>query len=290
MDIGLAGVGRMGHHFALHLARAGYRVLAYDPAVRDDAELEEAGVTLVNDPSGIAETSLTISMLPDAKSAHELLTGATGLFGRVARGHRHVLMGTTGIGVVHELAADAALHNVQLADAPVSGSVAAARARTLITMIGSSHELYEEIRPTLSVFTKTQTLVGPVGSGNVVKLAINVVVGSINESIAEALLLATTAGIDRHLFYEVLQSSAGGGAYADYKKAAFLSTDEPPVDAPITLIHKDLNLAIELAHQLGLKLPGALSNVDTLADAIANGDGNRDLSRIGAASIHQQKK
>ncbi|HEU4849427.1 MAG TPA: NAD-binding protein, partial [Terrimesophilobacter sp.] len=180
-------------------------------------------------------------------------------------------------------AVEAARNGVGLADAPVSGSVAAARARTLTTMVGSTPELFEELRPVLAEFTKTQFHVGPVGSGNVVKLAVNVVVGSVNESVAEALLLATKAGVDRSLFYEVLQAGAGGGAYVDYKKDAFLAAGDPPVDAPVTLIHKDLTLAAELADQLGIRLPGAAANAGVLADAIARGHGNLDLSRIGIA-------
>jgi 3-hydroxyisobutyrate dehydrogenase/2-hydroxy-3-oxopropionate reductase len=282
MDIGFAGVGRMGRQFALHLARAGHRVIAYDPFVPADDELERAGVSLVDDATAIAATPLSISMLPDGGSARRLLEDG-GLFATAAEGHRHVLMGTMGIGVVKELAAEAARRGVCLADAPVSGSVAAARAGTLTTMVGSTPELFDELRPVLAEFTQAQFHVGPVGSGNVVKLAVNVVVGAINESVAEALLLATKAGVDRSLFYEVLQAGAGGGAYVDYKKHAFLSADDPPVDAPVTLIHKDLTLAAELAEQLGIRLPGAAADASVLADAIAHGHGNLDLSRIGIA-------
>ena len=283
MDIGFAGVGRMGRHFALHLARAGHRVIAYDPVVLADDELESAGITLIHDAAAIAATSVSISMLPDAASARRLLEGAEGLFAAAAPGHRHVLMGTMGVDVVRELAVDADRHGVRLADAPVSGSVAAARARTLTTMVGATPELFEELRPLLAEFTRTQVHVGPVGSGNVVKLAVNVVVGAVNESVAEALLLATKAGVDRGLFYNVLQAGAGGGTYVDYKKDAFLAAEEPPVDAPVTLIHKDLTLAGELAAQLGIRLPGAAANAAVLAEAIARGHGGVDLCRIGMA-------
>lgn len=283
MDIGFAGVGRMGRHFALHLARAGHRVIAYDPVVLADAELESAEISIAEDAAAIAATSLSISMLPDATSARRLLEGADGLFATATPGHRHVLMGTMGVDVVQELAAEAERYGVGLADAPVSGSVAAARARTLTTMVGSTPELFDELRPLLAEFTRAQFHVGPVGSGNVVKLAVNVVVGAVNESVAEALLLATRAGVDRGLFYEVLQAGAGGGAYVDYKKDAFLAAEEPPVDAPVTLIHKDLTLAGELAEHLGIRLPGAAANAAVLAEAIALGRGNADLSRVGIA-------
>lgn len=283
MDIGFAGVGRMGRQFAIHLARAGHHVIAYDPVVRADNELSGAGISLVDDAAAIAGTSLSISMLPDAASARQLLEGAEGLFATAAPGHRHVLMGTMGVEVVKELSVEAERHGIGLADAPVSGSVAGARAGTLTTMVGATTELFAELRPLLAEFTGTQFHVGPVGSGNVVKLAVNVVVGAVNESVAEALLLATRAGVDPGLFYTVLQAGAGGGTYVNYKKDAFLATEEPPVDAPVTLIHKDLMLARELAEQLGICLPGATANAAVLADAIAHGHGGVDLARVGIA-------
>ena len=128
MDIGFAGVGRMGRQFAIHLARAGHHVIAYDPVVRADNELSGAGISLVDDAAAIAGTSLSISMLPDAASARQLLEGAEGLFATAAHGHRHVLMGTMGVEVVKELSVEAERHGIGLADAPVSGSVAGARA------------------------------------------------------------------------------------------------------------------------------------------------------------------
>ena len=283
MDIGFAGIGRMGRHFALHLAGAGHRVIAFDPVVLNDDELEGAGVRLVADAAAIAATPLSMSMLPDAASARGLLEGPAGLFASAAPRHRHVLMGTMGVDVVQELAAEAARCGIDLADAPVSGSVAAARDRTLTTMVGSTPELFEDLRPVLAELTRAQFHVGPVGSGNVVKLAVNVVVGAVNESVAEALLLATMAGVDRRLFYDVLQSGAGGGTYVDYKKEAFLAPGEPLVDAPVTLIHKDLTLAGELAAHLGVRIPGAAANAAVLAEAIGRGLGSRDLSRVGLA-------
>lgn len=281
MDIGFAGIGRMGRQFALHLSAAGHRVIAYDPYVTLDDELAGAGIELVATPDGIAGTAVTISMLPSPASALDLLAGADGLFARAGAGHRHVLMGTMGSAAVAELGAEAERHGVLLADAPVSGTVSAARAKTLTTMVGASPSLFAELQPVLAEFTKAQFHVGPLGTGNVAKLAVNVVVGAVNEAVNEALLLATRSGIDREQFYELLRASAGGGNFVEYKRQAFLDPAGTPVDAPVTIIHKDLLLAAELAASVGMELPGAAANAAVLTRAIDAGYADWDLSRVG---------
>lgn len=271
----------MGRQFALHLAAAGHRVVAYDPYVPVDDELSSAGITFAATPRGIAATSLTISMLPSPASAFEVLAGDDGLFALAVSGHRHVLMGTMGRSAAAELAVEAGRRGVLLADAPVSGSVSAARAGTVTTMVGATAELFDELRPVLAEFTKAQFHVGLVGTGNVAKLAINVVVGAVNEAVNEALLLATRSGIEREQFYELLRAGAGGGNYVEYKREAFLDPESTPVDAPVSIIHKDLLLAVELAGSLGIELPGAAANVAVLSRAIAAGYADVDLSRVG---------
>ncbi len=232
---------------------------------------------------GIAGTSLTISMLPDPASALDLLAGDDGLFALAGPGHRHVLMGTMGQAAVAELSVEAERHGVQLADAPVSGTVSAARAKTLTTMVGCSAEVFEAIQPVLAEFTRAQFHVGPMGAGNVVKLAVNVVVGAVNESVNEAITLATRSGVQRELFYEVLAASAGGGNFVEYKRDAFLNPDSARVDAPVTIIHKDLHLAAELAASLGISLPGTDANIRVLDRAIEIGLADADMSNISRA-------
>jgi 3-hydroxyisobutyrate dehydrogenase-like beta-hydroxyacid dehydrogenase len=283
MDIGFAGIGRMGRQFALHLSAAGHRVIAFDPFVTMDDELERAGIELAATREGICSTPLTISMLPDPASARELLGGKEGLFAHAGSGHRHVLMGTMGQAAVAELSSEAEHYGVLLADAPVSGTVSAARAKTITTMVGSTDELFAAIQPVLAEFTRAQFHVGELGAGNIVKLAVNVVVGAVNESVNEALLMATRAGVDRELFYEVLRAGAGGGNFVEYKREAFLNPGATGVDAPVTIIHKDLHLAEELAASLGIDLPGTRANAAVLDRAIALGFAASDMSDLAAA-------
>jgi 3-hydroxyisobutyrate dehydrogenase-like beta-hydroxyacid dehydrogenase/ketosteroid isomerase-like protein len=285
--IGFAGLGRMGRPMARNLARAGHEVLAYDPvlaASAADPDLAADGVRLVRSVADLAAAPMTISMLPDGRTTRELVTGRDGLCAAgVADGHIHVVMGTVGPTLVREVAAAAAERGVQVVDAPVSGSVSLADAAQITTMVGSSEEQFARVSPVLAAMTKMQYHTGPVGSGSTAKLAVNAVLAALNQGIAEGMLLAEAGGLDGEVFYEVLRTSAAGAPYVGYKSDAFLAPAETAVSAPVSLIHKDVSLALELAAEQRLTLPGSDAVVGVLDHATAAGLGEADMAQVLAA-------
>jgi len=285
--IGFAGLGRMGRPMARNLARAGHEVVAYDPvlaASAADPDLAAHGVRLVRSVADLAAAPMTISMLPDGRTTRELVTGRDGLCtAGVADGHLHVVMGTVGPTLVREVAAAAAERGVQVVDAPVSGSVSLADAAQITTMVGSSEEQFARVSPVLAAMTKMQYHTGPVGSGSTAKLAVNAVLAALNQGIAEGMLLAEAGGLDGAVFYEVLRTSAAGAPYVGYKSDAFLAPAETAVSAPVSLIHKDVSLALDLAAEQRLTLPGAEAVVGVLDQATAAGLGEADMAQVLAA-------
>jgi 3-hydroxyisobutyrate dehydrogenase-like beta-hydroxyacid dehydrogenase/ketosteroid isomerase-like protein len=284
--IGFAGLGRMGRPMARNLARAGHEVLAYDPvlaASADDPDLAAHGVRLVRSVADLAATPMTISMLPDGRTTREFVTGRDGLCARVADGHLHVIMGTVGPTLVREVAAAAAEHGVQVLDAPVSGSVSLADTAQITTMVGGTEEQFARVGPVLAAMTKMQYHTGPVGSGSAAKLAVNAVLAALNQGIAEGMLLAEAGGLDGAVFYEVLSTSAAGAPYVGYKSDAFLAPAETAVSAPVSLIHKDVSLALDLAAEQRLRLPGAEAVVGVLNQATDAGLGETDMAQVLAA-------
>ncbi|GAA3065433.1 hypothetical protein GCM10010464_32220 [Pseudonocardia yunnanensis] len=287
MLIGFAGLGRMGRPMARNLARAGHEVLAYDPvlaAAADDPDLAADGVRLVRAVADLAAAPMTISMLPDGHTTREFVTGRNGLCTTgIADGHLHVIMGTVGPTLVREVAAAAAEYGVQVVDAPVSGSVSLADAAQITTMIGSTEEQFARVSPVLAAMTKMQYHTGPVGSGSTAKLAVNAVLATLNQGVAEGILLAEAGGLDTAVFYEVLSTSAAGAPYVGYKSDAFLAPAETAVSAPVSLIHKDVSLALDLAAEQRLTLPGSEAVVGVLGQATAAGLGEADMAEVLAA-------
>jgi 3-hydroxyisobutyrate dehydrogenase-like beta-hydroxyacid dehydrogenase len=270
--IGFAGLGRMGGPMAANLARAGHAVLGYDPVAAPPE-----GVRRAASVRELAGAALTVSMLPDAATTGELLDA---LLPAAAPGHRHVVMGTVGPDAVRVLAERAREHGVLVVDAPVSGSVTLAAAAQITTMVGATAAAFAAVRPVLAAMTREQHHTGPVGSGQAAKLAVNAVLAALNQAVAEGLLLAEAGGLDGHVFYDVLRTSAAGAPFVAYKEEAFLAPERAPVAAPVSLIRKDVRLALDLARAAHLALPGAQAVAAVLDDAVAAGLGERDMAHV----------
>ncbi|RKT55597.1 NAD(P)-dependent oxidoreductase [Saccharothrix australiensis] len=270
MLIGFAGLGRMGRPMAANLTRAGHTVLAYDPYADGAPE----GVTLLGSATGLVDAPLTISMLPDGATTRHLVVNG---LAAAAQGHLHVVMGTVAPELVRELAGTAP---VDVVDAPVSGSVSMAGTAAITTMVGGTAEQFERVRPVLRAMTSAQFHAGPVGSGSVAKLAVNAVLATLNQGVAEGLLVAEAGGLDPKVFYDVLRTSAAGAPYVGYKETAYLSPETAGVAAPVSLIRKDLGLALDLVRAKRLDLPGVRAARTVLDDATAAGLGEADMARV----------
>ena len=125
----------------------------------------------------------------------------------------------------------------------------------LTLMVGGTAEDLERARPALEPLAKTIVHVGPLGAGAAMKLAVNTVIFGLNEALAEGLVLAEAAGVDRAMAYDVIAASAVGAPYVGYKRAAFVEPEATPVAFSLDLAAKDLGLIHELADGSGWSCP-----------------------------------
>jgi 3-hydroxyisobutyrate dehydrogenase-like beta-hydroxyacid dehydrogenase len=146
--------------------------------------------------------------------------------------------------------------------------------------VGGEAADLDRARPVLSAFGSTIFHLGPLGTGAAMKLAVNTVIFGLNEALAEGLVLAEAAGIDREAAYDVLAVSAVGAPYVAYKRAAFLEPEATPVAFALDLAAKDLRLIEELATTVGLDMPQAEANLAVIEAAIAAGDGDQDFASV----------
>jgi 3-hydroxyisobutyrate dehydrogenase and related beta-hydroxyacid dehydrogenases len=167
-----------------------------------------------------------------------------------------------------------------LLDAPVSGSVSLAASGSLTIMVGGETADLDRARPVLSALASTIFHLGPLGTGAAMKLAVNAVVFGLNGALAEGLVLAEVAGIERSVAYDVLAASAVRSPYIDYKRASFLEPETAPVAFSLDLAAKDLGLISALAAELDVPVPQAASNLAVITAASANGRGDRDFSAV----------
>jgi 3-hydroxyisobutyrate dehydrogenase len=173
-------------------------------------------------------------------------------------------------------------------DSPVSGSVSVVERGELTIMAGGRDDDLDAARPVLDVLATRIFHMGDHGTGAAMKLAVNAVVGALNLAVAEALVLAEKAGIERSTAYEVFASSVVAAPYVLYKRDAFEQPEETPVAFSLNLVAKDLDLILELARRVGASMEQAAANREAVGRALAAGFGDADISAI-AEYLRQQK-
>lgn len=280
--VGLLGIGRMGGSMAHALAAAGFELVCWNrtPAAARTLVAELGGRAVLRPADVATAADVCISMLADGPAVEAIYGGPDGLLSGARPGNVLVDSSTVPPSTIRGFAAAARSVGAGLLDAPVSGSVALARRGQLTIMVGGAAADLERARPALDALASTVFHMGPLGSGAVMKLAVNAVIFGLNEALAEALVLAEAAGIDRSLAYDVITASAAGAPLVGYKRAAFLEPDVTPVAFALDLAAKDLRLISELAAGLGVAMPQTATNLAVIAATSMDGRGDRDFSIV----------
>jgi 3-hydroxyisobutyrate dehydrogenase/2-hydroxy-3-oxopropionate reductase len=228
-------------------------------------------------------------MLADEAAVDAVYGGPDGLIAGARPGVILVDCSTVPPATLRAHAADADARGAHLLDAPVSGSVALAETGRLTLMVGGDPADLQRARPVLDALGAAVFHLGPLGSGAAMKLAVNTVVFGLNEALAEGLVLAEAAGIDRDRAYDVLTDSAVGAPFVGYKRGAFLDPDGTPVAFALELAAKDLRLIAGLAAEVGVALPQADTNLAVIRATAAAVGGERDFTTV-ADQLRRQRK
>jgi 3-hydroxyisobutyrate dehydrogenase/2-hydroxy-3-oxopropionate reductase len=282
--VAIVGTGRMGSAMAVALARSGAALILQN-RTRDRAEAlagELGGsVRVVDTPAeAAAAADVTITMLTDDAAVRSAFGGRDGLAAGARPGTVLVDMSTVLPDTIRSVEAEVRARGAGLLDAPVSGSVHLAESGALTLMVGGTAEDLELARPALEGLAKTIFHLGPLGSGASMKLAVNTLIYGLNGALAEGLVLAEAAGIDRALAYDVIAASAAGAPYVGYKRAAFVEPEATPAVFGLGLAEKDLGLITAFAAELGVPMPQAATNLELVRAASADGRVDRDFSTV----------
>jgi 3-hydroxyisobutyrate dehydrogenase-like beta-hydroxyacid dehydrogenase len=280
--VAVLGTGRMGAAMARTLRQAGFDVVLYNRSADSAQALaDEVGATAVSTPrEAAAAAQVVISSLADDTAVTEVYSGPDGAAAGLGEGAVVLEMSTIDPGTVAEIAPAIEAAGATLIDAPVSGSVPLVEQGALTVMAGGAGEGMETARPVLDALAAKVYEVGDLGSGATMKLAVNAIVHAVNIAVAEALVLAEEAGVDRATAYEVFANSAAGSPFIQYKRAAFENPEEAPVAFSLDLVAKDLDLILGLADRVGVDMDQSAANRAVAGKAIAAGLGDRDMSAV----------
>ena len=277
--IGFVGLGRMGGTMAARLLTAGYPIYGEDRNRAQVEQLAHSGLRWRDTPREVAEAAdVVFTSLPDDGVLEVVASGPDGILAGLAAGKIWVDVSTVSPRVSRELALRAQEVGAAMLDAPVSGSVPQVQAGTLTIMVGGDEQAYAQVEPILRELG-TPTHIGENGLGLFLKLAINISLGVQMLAFAEGLLLADRAGIDRELAVGVMTRSAIGSPMLKARAALVLDL---PEDSwfDVSLMQKDLVLALDAARELQVPLPSTAAADELLTVARALGYEHRDLAAM----------
>jgi len=253
--VGFIGLGIMGKPMAKNLLEAGYPLIVYDIVPGPVAELVTAGAAAGASCADVAARSdVVITMLPNSPHVREAVLGPGGVVEGARPGTVVVDMSSIAPLASREIAAALAERGVVMLDAPVSGGEPKAIEGTLAIMVGGPEPAFDEVKEILSRMGASVTRVGDIGSGNVAKLANQIIVGLNIAAVGEAMVLATRAGVDPAKVFQAIRGGLAGSTVLDAKMPLILAGNFKP-GFRIELHIKDLTNAVETATSLGVPSP-----------------------------------
>jgi 2-hydroxy-3-oxopropionate reductase len=253
--VGFIGLGIMGEPMARNLLQAGYELTVYDIITERMDELVRAGAGRGASGKDVAARSeVVITMLPNSPHVREAVLGPEGVLEGARPGLILVDMSSIAPLASRQIAAQVRDKGVVMLDAPVSGGEPKAVAGTLAIMVGGPQETFEKVKDILAKMGSSVTRVGDIGSGNVTKLANQIIVALNIAAMSEAMVLATRAGVDAEKVFQAIRGGLAGSTVLEAKMPLVLKGNFKP-GFRIELHIKDLANALDTAHELGVPVP-----------------------------------
>ena len=284
--IGFIGLGIMGKPMAQNLLKAGYELTVYDIVPERMEELVKAGARRGSSGQDVAAKSeVVITMLPNSPHVRAAVLGPNGVLEGARPGTILVDMSSIAPLASQEIAARARAKGVAMLDAPVSGGEPKAVAGTLAIMVGGPEDTFEQVKDILSRMGASVTRVGDIGSGNITKLANQIIVALNIAAMSEAMVLATKAGVDPEKVFQAIRGGLAGSAVLDAKMPLALQGNFKP-GFRIELHIKDMANALDTAHELGVPVP--LSSVVMEIMQALKSDGKAGNDHGGIIQFYEQ--
>ncbi len=255
MKVGFIGLGIMGKPMARNLLKKGYELTVNTHNRETMDELVKEGAKAAENAKEVALNSeVVITMLPNSPQVKDVALGENGIIEGAHEGL--VLIDMSSIDPVESRKISAALaeKGVGMLDAPVSGGEPKAIDGTLSVMVGGEKEVFDTYYELMKAMAGSVTYVGSIGSGNVAKLANQIIVACNIAAMSEALSFAKKAGSDPELVYKAIRGGLAGSTVLDAKAPMVLSRNFKP-GFRIELHIKDLNNALNAAHAVSSPVP-----------------------------------
>lgn len=280
MRVGFVGLGSMGSAMAANLLAAGNDLVAWNRTPGRAATLVAAGAREAASPADVAASSEVIFVcVSDTPDVEAVVLGKEGIAAGARAGSLVVDCSTIAPAASRAMAAVLAERGVGFVDAPVTGGPEGARDATLAILVGGSDADVARARPLLEVLGRTITHLGPVGAGQATKAVNQAILAGVYLGVAEGIVLSVKAGLDPT---EVVGALAGGAAqsWVLANRSGRMIDGEYPPGFRVVLHRKDLQIALDLAREVGAVLPVVALCEQLETGLVARGYGDDDTSSV----------
>jgi 2-hydroxy-3-oxopropionate reductase len=279
-NIGFIGLGIMGRPMAKNLLKAGHKLVVYDIVQSSVDDVASNGGARGESSSDVASKSdIVITMLPDGPDVEAAMFGPAGVLEGARPGCIVVDMSSISPTVAQKVGAACAAKGIGFLDAPVSGGEPKAIDGTLAIMVGGEAGVFEKVKPILEKMGSSVLLTGPVGAGNVTKLANQIMVACNIAAMGEALVLATRAGLDPEVVFNAVKGGLAGSTVLNAKAPMVIGRNFKP-GFRIRLHQKDLRNALLAGDSMKVPLPLTSLVQQMLITLMNEGKGDLDHSAI----------
>jgi 3-hydroxyisobutyrate dehydrogenase-like beta-hydroxyacid dehydrogenase len=296
--IGWIGAGRMGFQLATRLLDAGHDVTVYNRTRAKAEPLVQKGAKVVDHPSELAGLDVVFIMVSAPKDLEDVTMGANGVLTVDGKSPKVIIdSSTVSTEVSEKVRAFAKTKGTELLAAPVSGNPAVIAAGKLTVAVSGPKDVYEQVAGLINLFGRKVTYVGEAEVARLVKIAHNIMLGVVTQTLAEIITLTEKAGVERAAFLEFLNDSVMGSTFTKYKSPSIVNLDFTPTFT-IPLLLKDFDLGLDAAHELKVPMPITSAAQQITASALGAGYVDEDFMvllieqarRSGMTLVSENKK
>jgi 2-hydroxy-3-oxopropionate reductase len=287
-NIGFIGIGLMGFPMAKNLLKSGYNLKAYNRSQDKADRLKEFGAEISTSIKDVVTNSdVVIAMLTD-DSAVEKVMGSDEFISNIKESATVIDMSSVNPVITKKYAEILKEKNINYLDAPVSGGTIGAEEASLAIMVGGNEKTFKECYDLLKILGNP-TLVGPVTSGQISKLANQIIVGVTIGAVAEAVTLCEKSGTNPSKMIEALSGGWADSKILQTHGKRMISKDFSPKGKTTTQL-KDMTNIINAGKAVDTHLPISSLIKEMYKNLVADGHGNTDHSSLYNAIEKINKK
>ncbi|XP_070553163.1 uncharacterized protein [Ptychodera flava] len=279
-SVGVVGVGTMGLGMATTLINSGHTVTVWNRTEEKCSDIVALGGNKALSASEVVQSSdITFCSVSDPEALRDVVFGLGGVLEGIRPGKGFISMSTVDAETSRDVAEAVTTRGGRYLEAPVLGSKKQAMDGTLMILSAGDKTLFEDCESCFSAMSKKYIYLGEVGTAIQMKLAINLLIGSVTASMAESMALAERAGLDCSVMLNILTTGLILDPLVKNKGRAMLA-DDHPLTACLKNMQKDMRLVLAMGDEYSQQLPVAAAVNEMYKKAKALGYGDQDMSTI----------